>query len=185
MNCDVFFRSVGVRWEMMVTRGCGSWFGVWEVLLEAQIKMEVGLSGWLGFIPSLYLLQKRSTLSTNFHLRSQISCLFFTTRGDKKGGGSSLRNTSALSKVIRAKLVGGLIKVFAVTVGEGEKSFLSVFSWTSKCYLNAVASCRALHLPFLSVSPPPLSLPPHPHSPGSDHGKMQHCENEFLHKQTN
>lgn len=40
----------------------------------------------------------------------------------------SLRNTSALSKVIRAKLVGGLIKVFAVTVGEGEKSFLSVFS---------------------------------------------------------
>lgn len=68
------FRRFCVRWVTLLGAGAGSGCEHCSWRLEAQIRPEVGGSGWPGFAADAYLSQK---VSSKFHLHSQISCLFF------------------------------------------------------------------------------------------------------------
>lgn len=59
----------GHSWGVGVASGCEQL----SCRLEAQIRMEIGGSGWLGFALNAYLLQKASKIQ----LHSQICFLFF------------------------------------------------------------------------------------------------------------
>lgn len=111
MKCDVIFRRVRVRWDRAVSKVTHSLVRAWESVWGVSVRgppvgadKDGGRAIWVVWFlsKSLSAAEMRPGLLLNFHLHSQISCLFFAQR--QSGRKLSPCNKAASSKVIRGNL---------------------------------------------------------------------------------
>lgn len=73
---SVFFRRVWLRWVSMDTPGCGSWFRVWTVLLEAGgTDKDRGRRIWVVWFRSRSLSVAKSLLKVPFAFTDKLFVL--------------------------------------------------------------------------------------------------------------